>query len=1067
MRTLLRLCVLLTVLLPLPVGATIIGVSGNDFTIDGLPRKLACVSYFDGKEYKSSDLVAIKAAGYNCLRVFVSWIYPDLSTWDMHDADGALTLRDNFNRTNEGPPPSASWTTASGNGLKVLSATVAGTDNASGGSDTALWNTSTVADQEWQATLVTPPAAGVTEYALLYGRCTANNAITNCYRVEIDRIGSPRVRLFVYDASACASGCQVGPTYSPASLTSNQLYKIQHIGNTHRVYVDNVLRITGTNSTHTGAGYGGIGSYLSGGGAGGVVRWDDFKGGPVGGTLDNSVADVIENLTEEADALGMTVKLVLAWHNLSDSLVTVASRQRYFQQALARFKARPNALYDLHNEHNAVSGSYTAWGETPVDMQPYFEAARAECPSCLLTASTNVGLSANYLVDSDGNPNNANIDAEAAIAGLSFLAHHFERNSVWAEKTAERINGIRTRLTQIGRTLPIFPTEEIRFGNGGGLAHEPTVAEFSQAATEAMQAGAAGWLWHTDLGFDLRSGATFIGGMNADETTVFAAIPPIILPTVGSTTPIVTRQICPLVHTDNGTSVVVTCPSLPAADSVMLFAAGIGEFNGAVNSCLGNAPLGVQDSTGQFFDLAIESPLLQDHRGYLFHRYLPTAISNTYSMTLTCPAPMWLSAAAIEVSGLLSNLSHDVSGWAGSLGGSSLTVPGFAQTAQANELALAIAVHGGATSVTTVFTDAFGTAGGPPPANHQTYSGTGMKVASGVASNDNVSATTSDQVIYPTVVGPDVDYEIDLVTSPNCFGSDYALMLARVQQASGALNGYRAEIECISGANRVRLFRYDAGNDTQIGNGSYSPTTLTGRYRLRTRGSTISLWHENVERITATDTTYPGAGYVGFGVFQTPAGAASGATFDNEEIKVWSGPTVSPAAGWQIIGEQEICRPGAGGHLCVSIVARPLTSIQTPSHTWTYTGSASDLNGALATFKAADPGGGTILRTLTWTDNATNETSYRVQKRTDQTAPNWVDVQAGLPPGTESYTATLLPTETGDCWRVWADRDIPGVGVLSAASNQFCVATTPPPPPPPPTGLTIGQTNTLLDEELL
>ena len=68
-----------------------------------------------------------------------------------------LTL-DNFNRANEGPPPSASWTTPSSQGgLKVIG-------NACGSevgfSGAAIWNTVFAANQEVQFKIGTVPVAG-------------------------------------------------------------------------------------------------------------------------------------------------------------------------------------------------------------------------------------------------------------------------------------------------------------------------------------------------------------------------------------------------------------------------------------------------------------------------------------------------------------------------------------------------------------------------------------------------------------------------------------------------------------------------------------------------------------------------------------------------------------------------------------------------------------------------------------------------------------------------------------------------------------------------------------------
>lgn len=84
-------------------------------------------------------------------------------------------------------------------------------------------------------------------------------------------------------------------------------------------------------------------------------------------------------------------------------------------------------------------------------------------------------------------------------------------------------------------------------------------------------------------------------------------------------------------------------------------------------------------------------------------------------------------------------------------------------------------------------------------------------------------------------------------------------------------------------------------------------------------------------------------------------------------------------------------------------------------------------------------------RVISWTDNSDNESCFHLQWQTDQSTPNWVDLNACLPPNTVSY-ANNIGTQTGDCYRVEATN----AGGSKGFTDSVCAAGAPPPPPPPP-----------------
>jgi hypothetical protein len=137
---------------------------------------------------------------------------------------------------------------------------------------------------------------------------------------------------------------------------------------------------------------------------------------------------------------------------------------------------------------------------------------------------------------------------------------------------------------------------------------------------------------------------------------------------------------------------------------------------------------------------------------------------------------------------------------------------------------------------------------------------------------------------------------------------------------------------------------------------------------------------------------------------------------------------------------------------------------------WTLSGSPQWAMLGLSIKPAGGGGGGGgstpgTQRVISWTDNATNEACFRLQWQTDQSAPNWVDLNACLPPNTVSY-ANNIGTQTGDCYRIEATN----AGGSSGFTDPVCAAAPPPPPPPPlpPPGAAVASPFTFdIEEDLL
>lgn len=176
--------------------------------------------------------------------------------------------------------------------------------------------------------------------------------------------------------------------------------------------------------------------------------------------------------------------------------------------------------------------------------------------------------------------------------------------------------------------------------------------------------------------------------------------------------------------------------------------------------------------------------------------------------------------------------------------------------------------------------------------------------------------------------------------------------------------------------------------------------------------------------------------------------------------------TITPNGAWTAYHNNG----DSASHAVGSAVAINYIAVTVPSHAWGISYVTSTGNDAaqavIAVFRASQSGATAISRTLQWLDNATNETHFRVEKRTDQTYPNWIVEADGLGANTQSYIATIMQSESNDCWRVFAV-NVNGERVSNEACGGTISIPPPPPPPPPPPVIQIGGMQPLMDDEML
>lgn len=178
------------------------------------------------------------------------------------------SILDNFNRTDEGPPPSASWDFPIGsfvpNGLSVISNTVGRTPNNFGG---AYWVASVFGpNSEIYGTITTMVGSDTIDFGLVLriqspGSGGAGGAGMDGYFVSFIR-NSPNFQLQFYRIDN-AVFTQLGTTQTPGNLVVGDKIGVQMIDDSIQAYRDAgggwaAYGTPETDGTYSGAGYVGL-----------------------------------------------------------------------------------------------------------------------------------------------------------------------------------------------------------------------------------------------------------------------------------------------------------------------------------------------------------------------------------------------------------------------------------------------------------------------------------------------------------------------------------------------------------------------------------------------------------------------------------------------------------------------------------------------------------------------------------------------------------------------------------------------------------------------------------------
>jgi hypothetical protein len=185
-----------------------------------------------------------------------------------------------------------------------------------------------------------------------------------------------------------------------------------------------------------------------------------------------------------------------------------AARLRAVTEMTAALRDYRNVLFDLYNEHDH--------GDGPIsheDARALRDAVKAADPARIVTISSTGGHlgGGRSTVDAGQNLREEAGQGPQAVY-VDVVAPHFPRTGDWDAATDARVRAVRAQLDTLGRQIPIYLNEEQRTDTDTIVPPEA----YRRAITAAMQAGAAGWVFHTAAGFALEQ-RPFLDALTPNE----------------------------------------------------------------------------------------------------------------------------------------------------------------------------------------------------------------------------------------------------------------------------------------------------------------------------------------------------------------------------------------------------------------------------------------------------------------------------------------------------------------------------------------------------------------------
>jgi hypothetical protein len=230
------------------------------------------------------------------------------------------------------------------------------------------------------------------------------------------------------------------------------------------------------------------------------------------GTLTDAGRQRLLALAERLQARGMVLELVLLRPGQLPGqpfalFASEAARASAVDAITTALRPYRNIVFDLYNEHDHPDGPISHPAARVLrDRVKAIDAARA-----VTISSTEF-----HLVSKAGVVNEEALRGEAGSGdgsvAVDIVAPHFPRTDDWAAATGDRVRAVRAALTRAGLQQPIYLNEERRAETDARIAADA----YARARAAARQAGAAGWVFHTAAGFDLRR-TPFLAALMPEE----------------------------------------------------------------------------------------------------------------------------------------------------------------------------------------------------------------------------------------------------------------------------------------------------------------------------------------------------------------------------------------------------------------------------------------------------------------------------------------------------------------------------------------------------------------------
>ena len=194
-----------------------------------------------------------------------------------------------------------------------------------------------------------------------------------------------------------------------------------------------------------------------------------------------------------------------------------ATRARAVEEITRALLPFRNVLFDLYNEHDHPDGPIThAAARALRDRVKAIDAGRV-----LTISSTETHLiSPAGAIDAGAERNlRGEVGTDTDSVGVDVVAPHFPRTDDWDTATGARVQAVRAALDRLGSRAPIYLNEERRAEPGTRV--DPTA--YPRACAAARSAGAAGWLFHTAAGFELKQ-RPFLDALDPGERAALQSL---------------------------------------------------------------------------------------------------------------------------------------------------------------------------------------------------------------------------------------------------------------------------------------------------------------------------------------------------------------------------------------------------------------------------------------------------------------------------------------------------------------------------------------------------------------